>query len=74
MDPKMDKLMTVLAIVAVLIVGSIAIFLAGKAIGFFKDGARVLTEGGEEEGQIPMISVTGIDFEEAKAKLNEFCQ
>ncbi len=71
MDPKMDKLMTVLAIVAVLIVGSIAIFLAGKAIGFFKDGARVLTEGGEEEGQIPMISVTGIDFEEAKAKLNE---
>ena len=72
-DPKMEKITTVLAVVAALLIGCIVIFFVGRGLGMFRFGA----DSGEEEQQqeenekVEMIRVVGLNGEEAKRKLLE---
>lgn len=72
-DPKMEKITTVLAVVAALLIGCIVIFFVGRGLGMFRFGA----DSGEEEQQqeenekVEMIRVVGLNVEEAKRKLLE---
>lgn len=75
-DPKMEKLTTILAIVAAVLIGAIILFLAGRALGLFSFG------GGERETEestsveetkvlepVEMINVIGMTMEEARTAL-----
>lgn len=72
-DPKMEKITTVLAVVAALLIGCIVIFFVGRGLGMFRFGA----DSGKEEQQqeenekVEMIRVVGLNVEEAKRKLLE---
>ena len=72
MDPKMERITTILAIVAAVIIGIIALVLVANAVGIFKGGSD-----GEEEQQIQqtqdieMVDVVGMDIEVAKVTLEE---
>lgn len=74
-DPKMEKITTVLAIVAAVIIGIIALVLIGKIIGNFGNsstdqGDKTVTV--EEDGNtVVMISVIGQDIETAKKSLHD---
>ena len=71
-DPKMERITTILAVVAALLIGCIVIFLVGRAFGMFQFGAGT---GGdtvqEETEQVKMIRVVGMDVEKAKRALLE---
>lgn len=76
LDPKMEKLTTVLAIVAAVIIGCIALALAWKLLGGI--GSRDKLETGRpetqtevQEGDLVMISVLGMEEADAKKALNE---
>lgn len=72
-DPKMEKITTILAVVAAILIGCIVLFLIGHAMGMFSFG----TDGGAEDGkqqeseQVEMIKVVGMNVEEAKRALLE---
>lgn len=68
MDPKMERITTILAIVAAVIIGIIAIVLVANAIGVVK-GKDAEQE--EEVKDIEMVSVVGMDIEVAKVTLKE---
>jgi serine/threonine-protein kinase len=71
-DPKMEKITTILAIVAALLIGCIVIFLIGKAFGVFNFGAAGTEQEAESETeQVEMIRVVGMDVDEAKRALLE---
>ncbi len=71
-DPKMEKITTILAIVAALLIGSIIIFLIGRAVGIFhfgsSDGKDTTQESTE---QVEMIKVVGMNVDDAKKALLE---
>lgn len=80
LDPKMERITTILAIVAAVIIGVIALVLVANALDVFKGGTGSKTEDQttgqttEEttsEDQVVMIKVVGEDVETAKKKLNE---
>lgn len=86
LDPKMERITTILAIVAAVIIGVIALVLVANAIDTFKGGtgtqpeeqttgqttSQTTEESTEEEGdQVVMINVVGEDLETAKQKLND---
>lgn len=82
LDPKMERITTILAIVAAVIIGVIALALAANAFDIFKGGSgtkeqeQVQNEEGNQEGnqegkQVAMINVVGEDVETAKKKLND---
>lgn len=71
-DPKMEKITTILAVVAALLIGCILIFMVGRAMGVFSFGGEKNGEGQEQAAeQVEMIRVVGMHVDEAKRKLLE---
>lgn len=71
-DPHMEKITTILAIVAAVIIGCIVIVLVGRAMGLFRLGGNKKeddTQIEEELEQVPMINVIGISVVEARNRL-----
>ena len=70
-DPKMEKITTILAIVAALLIACIVIFLIGKTFGIFSFGSGADQATQEETEQVEMIRVVGMNVEDAKRALLE---
>ncbi len=75
-DPKMEKITTILAIVAAVIIGIMILVFVAKGLNIFKDADKEQdsteqTQEENDEEQIEMISVVGDDIETAKKKLND---
>lgn len=71
-DPKMEKITTILAVVAALLIGCILIFLVGRTMGVFTFGGEKAPEEQKEQvEQVEMIRVVGMHVDEAKRKLLE---
>ncbi len=72
-DPRMEKITTVLAIVAALIIGCIVIVLVGRALGLFHlSGSRDDdTQQEEQTEQVEMIGVTGMAVKTAQDRLEK---
>ncbi|MDE5718441.1 MAG: Stk1 family PASTA domain-containing Ser/Thr kinase [Lachnospiraceae bacterium] len=69
-DPKMEKITTILAVVAALLIGCILIFLVGRAMGVFSlGGEKAPQEQEQETEQVEMIRVVGMHVDEAKRML-----
>lgn len=85
MDPKMDKIVTVLGIVAAVIIGVVVLFAVGKALGVFggskgKDdstapsaitGTVAPTEAVDDSEMVEVPSILGKSVEEATKILND---
>ncbi|MCM1160453.1 MAG: Stk1 family PASTA domain-containing Ser/Thr kinase [Roseburia sp.] len=76
LDPKMERITTILAIVAAVIIGIIALALVANALDIFKTGSGSdskdnTEEQTQEETQLVMINVVGKDLETAKKELND---
>ncbi|MDD6492614.1 MAG: PASTA domain-containing protein, partial [Firmicutes bacterium] len=75
-DPKMERITTILAIVAAILIGCIVLFLVGRAFGLFnfsflgKGGEQIeeQTEESEKE-QVEMIEVVGQNVDDVKVAL-----
>ena len=66
----MERLTTILAIVAAVIIGCIILFLAGRAIGLFHTGGQDSEEEvKEEKKQVEMIDVVGKNIDDVKVAL-----
>lgn len=66
----MERLTTILAIVAAVIIGCIILFLAGRAIGLFHTGGQDSEEEvTEEKKQVEMIDVIGKNIDDVKVAL-----
>ena len=69
-NPKMEKITSILFIIAVVLIGLVIILLVGKTIGIlkFSDNDR----GGQEEviDKVTMIDVIGQEYETAKSALD----
>lgn len=85
-DPKMERLMSVLGIIAAIIIVGIAVFIASRMLGIFKNpftGKADLTEISGEMGEdgpetesaskagFTMPQVTGMNFDDAKSQLQD---
>lgn len=73
-DPRMEKITTILAVVAAIIIGCIVIVLVGRALGIFhlsgnKDDEDTKQE--EETKQVEMIDVTGMAVNAAQDRLRK---
>ena len=76
-DPKMERITTILAIVAAIIIGCIVLFLVGKTLGilpFGSDegegtGTQIESQTGEVVEQVEMPKVVGRQLEEVKQEL-----
>lgn len=73
-DPRMEKITTILAIVAAIIIGCIVIVLVGRALGLFhlsgnKDGEDTAQE--EQTEQVEMPGVTGMAVKTAQDRLRK---
>lgn len=73
-DPRMEKITTILAIVAAIIIGCIVIVLVGRALGLFHlSGNKNENETEQEEQikQVEMIGVTGMAVKTAQDRLEK---
>ncbi len=72
-DPKMERITTVLAVIAALLIGCVVIFMIGRTFGIFEFGSSPKEEetAQQEEEKVEMIGVVGMDVEEAKRALLE---
>ena len=71
-DPKMERITTILAVVAALLVGGIVIFFVGRTFGVFSFGAGSEADVAEEQtDKVEMITVVGMNVDEAKRALLE---
>ena len=71
-DPKMERITTILAVVAALLIGCIVIFLVGRTFGMFQFGIGSRDDTSQEEiEQVEMIKVVGMNVEDAKRALLE---
>lgn len=71
-DPKMEKITTVLAVVAALLIGCIVIFFVGRGLGMFRFGTDPKEEEQQQETEkVEMIRVVGMNVEDAKRALLE---
>ena len=68
-NPKMEKITSILFIIAVVLIGLVIILLVGKTIGILKFNDT--DNGGQEEvmDMVPMIDVIGQDYATAKKAL-----
>ena len=66
LDPKMERITTILAIVAAVIIGIIALVLVAKAIGVIGGSSQE-----EQIKDIKIADVVGLDVEAAKEMLND---
>lgn len=77
MDSRMEKIMTIGGIAAAVIILIIIVMLAGKILGFGLFSGKSEEKGEEQQTEeqsddtVQMISVLGMTYDEAKAKLNE---
>lgn len=78
-NPKMDKIISILGIVTVIIIAFVVLFIVGKTFGFFKSSSNKNTNNteesaesaeGEESTQVEMIKVVGLQLDEATKQLN----
>ena len=71
-DPKMEKITTILAVVAALLIGCIVLFFVGKTFGVFNFGDNTDNDAVQEEVEkVKMIRVVGLNVEDAKRQLLE---
>ncbi|MDE5932523.1 MAG: PASTA domain-containing protein, partial [Lachnospiraceae bacterium] len=73
-DPKMERITTLLAVVAALLIGGIVVFIVGRTLGVFpfdKTDVETEQEQDEEPKQVEMIEVEGKTLDEAKRALIE---
>lgn len=83
-DPKMERITTVLAIVAAILIGCIVLFLVGKTLGILPfggenteetaeqtDDAKEESKAGESTDKVEMPKVVGRQIEEVKQELLE---
>ena len=70
-DPKMEKLTTILAVVAAILIGVIILFLVGRTLGIFKSGSSDEDSSQEEVQQVKMIDVVGQNADAVKKALVE---
>ena len=71
-DPKMEKVTTILMIVAAIVIALICIFAVGKVIGIFgKSGNSPFASTKVEEGYTLVPNVVGYDLERASKALEE---
>ena len=71
-DSKMERVTTVLAVVAAVVIGCIVLFLVGRAFGIFRFGSSgngEETEISEEKQQVEMIEVVGKNIDDVKVAL-----
>lgn len=68
LDPKMERITTILAIVAAVIIGVIALVLVAKALGIFQSSGE---QEEEQTTEVEMVSVVGMDVDAATATLDE---
>ena len=70
-NPKMEKITSILFIVAVILIGLVIILLVGKTIGIlkFNDGDSSVQE--EVMDTVPMVDVIGMDYNTAKRTLRD---
>ena len=75
MDPKMERITTILAIVAAVIIGILALVLVANALGVFKSAPKtdsnITQDETTDESKVKMISVVGMNVEDAKKALND---
>ena len=68
----MEKITTILAVVAALLIGCIVIFLVGRTFGVFSFGADQEGDAAQEKTeQVEMIRVVGMNVDDAKRALLE---
>lgn len=68
-DPKMERVTTILAIVAAVIIGVIALVLVANAIGIFKGESGDSAE--ESQKTVEVVNVVGFNIDAAKSTLEE---
>ena len=71
-EPKMERITTILAVIAAILIGCIVLFLVGKAVGVFDFGDQEETseeEDGEEKEKVEMIQVVGKNVDDVKVAL-----
>lgn len=68
-DPKMERVTTILAIVAAVIIGVIALVLVANAIGIFKGGSKESAE--ETQKSVEVVNVVGFNIDAARSTLEE---
>ena len=75
MDPKMERITTILAIVAAVIIGILALVLVANALGVFKSSPKadsnITQDETTDESKVKMIRVVGMNVEDAKKALND---
>lgn len=75
LNPKMEKAVTIMGIVAAVIIVVIVAYIGISLAGGFKfksnDDTKEDTKKEEESGEVEMIDLTGMTFDEAKKALNE---
>ncbi|MDE7048431.1 MAG: Stk1 family PASTA domain-containing Ser/Thr kinase [Lachnospiraceae bacterium] len=76
-DPKMERLTTVLAVIAAILVGCIVLFLVGRAVGLFDfelfglGNEQTQEEEEEPREEVEMVEVVGQDVDGVKVALLE---
>lgn len=73
-DPKMERVTTILAIVAAVLIGCIVLFLVGKTLGilpFGNGGEDKASQTEEDSGKVEMPKVVGRTIDEVKNELLE---
>ncbi len=69
-DPRIEKITTILAVVAAVLIGLIVIFLVARGLGLFKSSDDAgNTENTEEQAQVQMIDVVGKKADDVKKAL-----
>lgn len=70
-EPKMERITTILAVIAAILIGCIVLFLVGRAVGVFDFGKETETEEEQEEEKpkVEMITVVGKNVDEVKVSL-----
>lgn len=73
-DPKMEKITTILAVIAAVLIGLVVIFLAGKAVGLFNFDTvsfKFWESDTQESDVVEMPSVIGLNLDDAKSALRK---
>lgn len=70
-NPKMEKITSILFIVAAVLIGLVIILLVGKTIGVLKFSDNKDAEDEVTQDNVPMIDVIGQEYETAKAALED---
>lgn len=70
-DPKMERVTTILAVIAAVLIGCIVLFIAGKTLGLVDLDDIQSRFGGEKTEEVKMPDVAGMSLTRAKETLND---